>query len=84
MYVIEKNTWFKPKKPGLNQKNLVFWFFLKKPGFFPTLAFSDFRQESSFLTILMVEKRQGLFLISEKRQGAFLTSKKGQGTILTF
>ena len=48
------------------------------------IAFSDFRQESSFLPLLMVEKVQGLFFISEKRQGAFLTSKKGQGAILTF
>ena len=48
------------------------------------VAFSDFRQESSFLTLLMVEKGQGFFFISEKRQGAFLTSKKGQGAILTF
>ena len=47
------------------------------------VAFSDFRQESSFLTLLMVEKGQGLFLISEKSQGAFLTSKKGQGAFLT-
>ena len=48
------------------------------------LAFSDFRQESSFLTLLMVEKGQSLFFISEERQGAFLTSKKRQGAILTF
>ena len=50
------------------------------------VAFSDFRQESSFLALalLMVKKGKGLFFISEKRQDAFLTSKKGQGTILTF
>ena len=48
------------------------------------VAFSDFRQESSFLALLMMEKGQGLFFISEKRQGAFLISKTGQGAILTF
>ena len=48
------------------------------------VAFPDFQQESTFLTLLMVEKEQGLFFISEKRQGAFLTSKKGQGASLTF
>ena len=48
------------------------------------VAFSDFQQESSFLTLLMVKKGQGLFFISEKRQSAFITSKKGQGAILTF
>ena len=48
------------------------------------VAFYDFRQESSFLTLLMVGKGQGLFFISEKGQGAFLTTKKGQDAILTF
>ena len=43
------------------------------------IEFYDFRQESSFLTLLMVGKGQGLFLISEKGQGAFLTNKKWQG-----
>ena len=48
------------------------------------VAFSDFRQKSSFLALLIVEKGQRLFFISEKRQGAFLTSTKGHGGILTF
>ena len=48
------------------------------------VAFCDFWQECSFLTLLMVGKRQGLFFISEKGQSAFLTSKKGQGAMLTF
>jgi hypothetical protein len=32
-----KKTWFKPKKPGLNQINRVSLVFLKKPWFFATL-----------------------------------------------
>jgi hypothetical protein len=28
----------KPKKPKKTQKNPLGWFFLKKPGFFPTLV----------------------------------------------
>ena len=43
------------------------------------IEFYDFRQESSFLALLMMGKGQGLFFISEIGQGAFLTSKKGQG-----
>ena len=48
------------------------------------VAFSNFRQESSLLALLMVEKGQGLFFIFEKKQGAFLTSKKGQGLFFIF
>ena len=48
------------------------------------VAFYNFWQESSFLTLLMLGKGQGLFFISEKGQSAFLTSKKGKGAILTF
>ena len=48
------------------------------------VAFPDFRQESSFLALLMVKKGQGLFFIFEKGQGKISTSKKGQGAILTF
>ena len=43
------------------------------------VEFYDFRQESSFLTLLMVVKRQGAFLTSEKGQGVILTFKKGAG-----
>ena len=48
------------------------------------VKFYDFRQEFSFLALLMVGKEQGLIFISEKGQVAFLTSKKGQGAILIF
>ena len=48
------------------------------------VEFYDFRQESSFLILLMVRKGQGFFFISEKGQGAFLISKKQQGAILIF
>ena len=58
------------------------------------VAFSNFRQESSFLALLIVKKgqgailtfkrRQGAILIFKKRQGAFLTFKKRQGVFLTF
>ena len=43
------------------------------------IAFCDFRQESDFLALLMVEKGQGLLLTSKKGQGAFLTSEKRGG-----
>ena len=65
-------------------KICCFWMYEFFRMFTFQVAFSDFRQESSFLALLMVEKGQGLFFISEKSQCAFLTSKKGQGTILTF
>ena len=47
------------------------------------IAFHDFRQEFSFLTLLMVDKGHGLIFTSEKGQGLFLTSQKGQGTFVT-
>jgi hypothetical protein len=33
-----KKTQKTPKNPKKNQKNPLGWFFLKKPGFFPTLG----------------------------------------------
>ena len=47
------------------------------------IAFYGFWQESSFLALLIVEKKQGLFFNPEKGLGAFLTSKKEQDAILT-
>ena len=48
------------------------------------VAFYDFRQESSFLTLLMVGKGLGIFFSSEKGQGVFLTFKKRAGRNFNF
>ena len=47
------------------------------------IAFCDFRQESGFLALLIVEKGQGLLFTSKKGKGLFLISKKGQAALLT-
>ena len=46
-------------------------------------TFRDFRQESGFLTLLLVEKGQSLLFTSKKGKGLFLTSKTEQGAFST-
>ena len=64
------------KQNGVLAQNLLF----SSAGIFRTdifqIAFRNFRQESGFLALLMVEKGQGLLFASKKGKGLFLTSKK--------
>ena len=70
------------KKNGVFAQNLLFL----SAGIFSNTCFSSRILrflESSFLTLLIVGKGQGLFFISEKVQSAFLTFEKsaGQGAL---
>ena len=78
------NCFSMSKQNSVLEQNLLFL----RAGIFSGAYFSSkilhFRQESSFLALLMVRKGQGLFFISEKVQGAFLSSKNEQGALLIF